>query len=136
MCVKLRLILKNIDSELVKELLFAIFEHMPKVKRLTIECPALCPDLTALFEDLGFSCSEYGWSADMLSLFVEYDLIVHPKCKLCEVLYAYGADFWEQEIDPSQDGQWGSWAVNADEPDSAIMYTMEEGNDDEGISAI
>lgn len=120
------------DTELIKELLFAIFEFMPQVKKLTIECPALCPDLSDLLQDLGFVRNDQGWAADMVGLFVEYDLIVHSKCEMCKLIY--GADFWEQEIDPSDFGDWGSWTLTDDQSVDPIMYTIKEGNDDEGVS--
>jgi hypothetical protein len=113
------------DSELVKELLFGVFTAMPQIKRLSVQCPALCPDLVNLFEGLGFVRNNQEISQDMPNLYVMYDLMVHSKCKICEILY--GSDFWEQEIDPSEEGQWGGWeTLESDVQDSGMCPLEEE----------
>lgn len=91
------------DSVLVKELLFVLFQIMPNVKLISVVCPAFCPDLINLFQELGFAQVNTTVLSDWTDLFVEYELQVHPKCAMCKILY--GPDFWEQDIEDESD--WG-----------------------------
>lgn len=94
------------DSSLVKELLFAIFTAVPKAKMVTVCFPASCPDLAAVFEEIGFVReSEMDQSSN--GLFWGYELKIHPKCKICNVLYA--DELWGDE-DNQEDDTDSYWA--------------------------
>ncbi|MBP9764988.1 hypothetical protein KBD08_01495 [Candidatus Babeliales bacterium] len=86
------------DSVLVKELLFAIFSMLPKTKYVSMRCPKACLDMCALLQDLGFKQVSREQSKQV-DIFVEYELYVNPKCKICDVLY--GDNFWD--FDEEQD---------------------------------
>lgn len=96
------------DTALVKELLFAIFATAPKTKYVTVYCPVACSDLAILFEELGFVRSEEVGQATGLCRM--YELKIHPKCKICDVLYA---DIWENEDD--EDSDWSDSVGSLDD---------------------
>lgn len=103
------------DADLIKELLFAIFANMPKVKHVSISCPIHCYDMALLFEDLGFTKLTGSAGNVAGSGFVEYELIVHPKCKICELLYP--DSYWETlEMGDGYEDVWG-WGNHEIKPD-------------------
>jgi hypothetical protein len=91
------------DTVLIKELLFVLFQLMPKVKLISVSCPLFCPDLINLVQELGFVQIDQTPTVDSVDLCVPYELKVHSKCAMCKILY--GPDFWESDID--DDSDWG-----------------------------
>lgn len=121
--------LEKYDSDLVKELLFAVFASMPKIKELSIQVLTQCSDLVELLEYFGFEKNDnLNEAVAAIKLFSEFKLHVHPKCKMCEILY--GSDFWEIEIDPAEDGFWGSYEVLGAENEPVKEYALGEDVDD------
>lgn len=103
------------DADLIKELLFAIFAYMPKVKHISVSCPVACYDMVLLFEELGFVKLTGAASNLAGDGFIEYELIVHPKCKICELLYP--ESYWETlDIGDGYDEMWG-WGSHEIKPD-------------------
>ena len=82
------------DLTLVKELLFAIFTAAPKTKHVSVHCPVVCQEFQKLLVDLGFVKAKPSITPSD-SLYEIYELKVHAKCKICDVLY--GVDFWDSE---------------------------------------
>jgi len=97
------------DAVLVKELLFAIFASVPKVRTVTLCCPTACLELATLFEDLGFVLST-SQNQSSIQLYAIYELKIHPKCKICEVLYA---NSWDTEDDG--DSNWDDSVGSVDD---------------------
>lgn len=89
------------DSLMIQELLFALFQSMPKIKVISISCPAFCPELMQVLQELGFVQTDKLSSTNGVDLFVTYALKVHPKCGMCQILY--GPDFWYQDVDDDSD---------------------------------
>jgi|GEM_PF-1643047 len=93
------------DITLVKELLFAIFTAAPKTKHVSVRCPVVCQEFKALLLDLGFVKSQQSMNPSD-ALYEIYELTVHAKCKICDVLY--GADFWDAELSEQDWSQYDS----------------------------
>lgn len=102
------------DDNLVKDFLFVILQLMPKVKEVGFICPLFSVDLIDLFANLGFVPVVQEMDHD---LFVHFELKVHPKCAMCQVMY--GADFWENE-DPD------AWDQDPDAEDLPIGFYNED----------
>ncbi len=107
------------DVNLIKDFLFAILQLMPKIKEIVILCPLFCVDFVDLFQNLGFVPVQ---EVSDFDLFVPFELKVHSKCGMCQVLY--GNDFWENE-DPD------AWEQDPDQEDLPIgFYSVDQSRDD------
>ncbi|MBP6892758.1 hypothetical protein KBB68_04240 [Candidatus Babeliales bacterium] len=98
------------DDNLVKDFLFVILQLMPKVKEIEFACPLFSVDFIDLFQNFGFMPVDQQLSDD---LFVHFELQVHPKCAMCQVMY--GSDFWENE-DPD------AWEQDPDAEDLPVGF--------------
>ncbi len=107
------------DDGLVKDFLFVLLQLMPKLKEIGIKCPLFHVNLINLFENLGFMIDQQESNID---LFVQFELKIHPKCSICQVLY--GPDFWENE-DPD------AWEQDPDAEDLGIgFFNVDQSRDD------
>lgn len=101
------------DAMLIKELLFAIFESIPQVKSIILQCPLGCSDIQQVLESFGFTVKSLQGDSS-LSLYVTYEIEVHPKCKICDVMY--GDQYWEMvghELESNDD--WDGYGADMDD---------------------
>jgi hypothetical protein len=82
-------------TNIVKEMLFVVFENYPKARSITISCLDVFQEMAQFLKTLGFLKLEPKLRPS-LQFCSTYELKVGFKCKICEVLYP---NIWADGLD-------------------------------------
>jgi hypothetical protein len=82
------------DQTLIKALILSIFDYVPQCSVIRVNPETLFFEFAQVLEELGF--------VKTIHIEETYDLIVHDRCKICDM--KYGSEFWDiAEEEPDED---------------------------------